>query len=289
MKRYEDWGKVDEVAVRYANSTPEEREKIGRELFPRIYGYLHNITYQILRGDGWTLKIGSKSIFLRFFREDIEVEDLVMECYPYLIERMKKYDPSRSSASTFISIAAGTFMNRYLGRNNGIIRIPPSVRRTSIKLKSKGISVNGSLEELMVRHRLTPYQALFAANLGPTESLDSPLPRKGNTDPSEQSFSSYFLRNPPETLDPLGGLVESECNARIRRSLICLTPREKRFVELRYGLNGVKKCLTLEEIGNLEKPSLTRERVRQIIINSLGKVKHHLGSTGINSVVDLLD
>ena len=49
-----------------------------------------------------------------------------------------------------------------------------------------------------------------------------------------------------------------------------LNPQEKKVIELRFGLfDG--KCYTLEEIG--KKFSLTRERIRQIEMKALKKMK----------------
>ena len=42
----------------------------------------------------------------------------------------------------------------------------------------------------------------------------------------------------------------------------CLNPRHRRFLHLRYGMEGESR--TLEEIGQLE--GITRERVRQILL-----------------------
>jgi RNA polymerase primary sigma factor len=61
-------------------------------------------------------------------------------------------------------------------------------------------------------------------------------------------------------------------NSRLRtltESLATLTVRERRVLELRYGLDG-RAPATLEEIGGIF--SVTRERIRQIEKSSLRKL-----------------
>ncbi len=50
-----------------------------------------------------------------------------------------------------------------------------------------------------------------------------------------------------------------------------LTPRERRVVELRFGLEG-DRLYTLSEIG--EELGVTRERIRQIEAKALRKLRH---------------
>jgi RNA polymerase primary sigma factor len=50
-----------------------------------------------------------------------------------------------------------------------------------------------------------------------------------------------------------------------------LNPREKRVIELRFGIEGGRKH-TLEEIGEIY--GLTRERIRQIEAKSLRKLQY---------------
>lgn len=49
--------------------------------------------------------------------------------------------------------------------------------------------------------------------------------------------------------------------------------REFHFLTLYYGLQG--KALTLEDIGQIQDPQLTRERVRQIISNAVKLINSH--------------
>lgn len=57
----------------------------------------------------------------------------------------------------------------------------------------------------------------------------------------------------------------------LNRSLRCLTSRERRVIEMRYGLKNGRKQ-TLEEIG--QEFDVTRERIRQLEQRALRKLRH---------------
>ena len=59
----------------------------------------------------------------------------------------------------------------------------------------------------------------------------------------------------------------------IKLKLKHLTEREAKVISLRYGLFD-DKARTLEEVGN--EMNVTRERVRQIELKALRKLKKHL-------------
>jgi CTP synthase len=61
-----------------------------------------------------------------------------------------------------------------------------------------------------------------------------------------------------------------EANRNIERALESLPERERRVIELRYGLDGSQPC-TLEEVGRAF--GVTRERIRQIENNTLKKLE----------------
>lgn len=63
----------------------------------------------------------------------------------------------------------------------------------------------------------------------------------------------------------------------INNTLCCLTEREKEVIKLRYGYDNYLGELTLNDIGKIY--GVTRERVRQIEINSFRKIKRYIKKT----------
>jgi RNA polymerase primary sigma factor len=71
--------------------------------------------------------------------------------------------------------------------------------------------------------------------------------------------------------DPADTAVSALLGEDLRAALSALSPREKRVLEMRHGLNG-DSPLTLEEIGKRE--GISRERVRQIEKMGLRHLRH---------------
>jgi RNA polymerase primary sigma factor len=67
----------------------------------------------------------------------------------------------------------------------------------------------------------------------------------------------------------------------LRRILSTLSHRERRVLELRYGLDGGVPC-TLDEVGRAF--SVTRERIRQIENQSLKKLRALADATSLRDV-----
>jgi RNA polymerase primary sigma factor len=94
-------------------------------------------------------------------------------------------------------------------------------------------------------------------------SLEKPL---GDEDGSE--FGQFIADDQAES--PYDRAVESLTKQALRRALGSLSYRERRVLELRYGL-GDKEPRTLDEVGRTF--NVTRERIRQIENGSLRKMQ----------------
>lgn len=74
----------------------------------------------------------------------------------------------------------------------------------------------------------------------------------------------------PNAAQPFEDAVDSDLKMSIRKLLACLTPKEEAVIRLRFGI-GASKEHTLEEVG--AAVGLTRERVRQIEVKALSRLK----------------
>ncbi|GLT92352.1 hypothetical protein SLE2022_101920 [Rubroshorea leprosula] len=71
----------------------------------------------------------------------------------------------------------------------------------------------------------------------------------------------------------------------VRNLLSVLSPKERRIIKLRYGIEGRKRN-SLTEIGNML--GLSNERVRQLENRALYKLRQCLGKHGLSAYADLL-
>jgi RNA polymerase primary sigma factor len=81
---------------------------------------------------------------------------------------------------------------------------------------------------------------------------------------------------------PFKTLENSEASYRIEQVLSSLTEREEKIIRMRFGI-GVNSEHTLEEVGKYF--NLTRERIRQIEIKALKKLRHPARSRQLKEYV----
>ncbi len=95
-------------------------------------------------------------------------------------------------------------------------------------------------------------------------SLEAPI-----TDDSD-SYIGDFIPN-AKAESPVQVMIDANLREQIQSVLSTLTPREEKVIRMRYGI-GEKCNYSLEEIGSMF--NLTRERIRQIEIKALRKLRH---------------
>ncbi len=79
-----------------------------------------------------------------------------------------------------------------------------------------------------------------------------------------------FVVNPDEVM-PSDGVENASLADHIGEVLASLTPREEKVIRMRFGI-GEPTTYSLEEIGS--RFALTRERIRQIELKALRKLRH---------------
>jgi RNA polymerase primary sigma factor len=95
-------------------------------------------------------------------------------------------------------------------------------------------------------------------------SMDKPIGSDGDTSLGEIIYDESTLSAEEE-------LKIQSLRERLNMALRMLSPRERKVIELRFGLDG-KKPRTLEEVA--QEMNLTRERVRQLEVQALEKLRN---------------
>ncbi len=100
-------------------------------------------------------------------------------------------------------------------------------------------------------------------------SAQTPISLEKPVGEEDESEFGHFLtdENSPMPDDAADVILRSE---QLHRVLCTLTERERRILELRYGLGGQTPC-TLDEVGRAF--NVTRERIRQIENQTLKKLR----------------
>ena len=97
-------------------------------------------------------------------------------------------------------------------------------------------------------------------------SLDRPI-----GDEDGRKFIDFLQEE--NTPSPYEALANQKWTEEVRRLLTTLTPIESSIIRWRFGLDDEDE-LTLKEIG--DKYNLSRERIRQLQEQALGKIRKHM-------------
>lgn len=107
-------------------------------------------------------------------------------------------------------------------------------------------------------------------------SLETPIGEE------EDSHLRDFIED-KATLSPLDIAINGDLKVQIERVLDTLNPKEAKIIRKRYGI-GEDAPLTLEELG--QEFEVTRERIRQIEVKAIRKLKHPARSRWLRTFIE---
>lgn len=257
----------------------EAAQQIDKELYPDAmeHQYLHR---SVAKGrDARARLINANlrlvvSIARRYQGHGLSLLDLIQEGSLGLMRAVDKFDPSRGlKFSTYATYWIRQSVGRAIADHSRTVRLPVHLGERVLRLTRARQRLIQTLDRDPTHEEVARETGLTTEQVLRTEQAALAPCSLEETHSDDGSGTLADMLSDTAQASPLEQVTQQLMRTDLHEAMRHLTTRERRIIEMRYGLDG-NQPLTLEKIGHAL--DLTRERVRQLEGEALRKLRDPL-------------